>query len=232
MKVYITGVSSGIGKALALEFLERGNNVVGLGRKHDIDHPQFSFITCDLSDVSQVKSIRFSGDKDGCVLINNAGAVGVLKRVSDQEQDDLLNVINVNTIAPMLLCQSFLRDVPSDLRTIILNISSGAANRAIPSWAAYCASKIAIDRFSEAVCLEELEKGRYLAVYSIAPGVVDTPMQAEIRSADPEHFSSLNTFQELFKNKELTDASEVAKKLASLLFMPFDGKVIRSVREL
>lgn len=231
MRIYITGVSQGIGKALALELLSNGNTVIGFGRNNTIEHACYTFVYCDLNDLNSLQKIQFEADEEGAVLINNAGIIGPLTRISDQDRESLLSVMTVNTLAPMLLCQQFLKQVSQKTRAVIVNISSGAANRPIPSWASYCASKIALDRFSETICLEELEKGRNLAVYSIAPGVVDTPMQTEIRSADPEHFSSLNTFQELFKNKELTDPSEVAKKLASLLFMPFDGKVIRSVRE-
>lgn len=232
MRVYITGVSGGIGRALALTFLERGYSVSGIGRHSTIVHPHYSFTACDLSDLRAVAEFCFETSENGCVLINNAGIIGPQKRISDQKSDDLLNVMNVNILAPMLLCRQFLVQVPAEFKTVIINISSGAANRPIPSWATYCASKIALDRFSETIQLEEKEKGRDIAVYSVAPGIVNTSMQAEIRSADPDHFSSLKLFQERYENNELLAPEEVAEKLMQLLTNPFDGRVVRNVNDL
>jgi len=58
--IYITGVSKGLGRAMALLFLEKGHHVVGIGRSHDISHDKFEFISCDLADLNQVKGITFN----------------------------------------------------------------------------------------------------------------------------------------------------------------------------
>jgi benzil reductase ((S)-benzoin forming) len=229
MRVYITGVSGGLGKALAHEFLKRGNIVVGIGRNSSIVHPDYSFLNCDLTNLQAITKIRFQGNEEGCILINNAGLVGPIKRISDQHPKDVTDVMNVNIIAPMLLCQQFLQQLSSQTRKIILNISSGAANRPIPSWATYCASKIALDRFSETILLEEQEKGREMVIYSVAPGVVNTNMQSQIRSASQNDFSSISKFSELYLRNQLQDPEEVAQRLADLLFRPFDGQVVRSI---
>lgn len=232
MRVYITGVSGGLGKALVQSFLSRGYNVVGIGRRNTISHPLFSFIKCDLSDIEAVCKLRFEADLEGCILVNNAGVVGPLKRISDQSSSEIMEVMTVNTLTPMLLCNQFLTQISPGVKAVILNISSGAANRPIPSWAAYCASKIALDRFSETLLLEELEKGRQISVYSIAPGVVDTDMQNQIRSADPEDFSSLETFKELHRNRDLQDPTIVSEKLVNFILSPSEGNVVRSVKDL
>lgn len=232
MKVYITGTSKGLGKALVQLFLEEGDHVVGIGRNNVIEHVNFEFIECDMGDLNAVKEIRFSSDDTDCVLINNAGVIGTIRRVSDLDPTSIEEVMNVNTLAPMILCQQFLKDIPDSVATTIVNISSGASSRSIPGWAAYCASKAALDRFSETVYLEEQENGRKIRVYSVAPGVIDTGMQQSIRAAEPSDFSSLQTFRDLKENNELQSPVTVARKVMYLLSLPFDGRVIRSLREL
>ncbi|MFO0494911.1 MAG: SDR family NAD(P)-dependent oxidoreductase [Flavobacteriia bacterium] len=232
MRVYITGVSGGIGKALAEAFLNEGNLVIGLGRRNNIQHPNFEFIPCDLNNLSMVEQFEFIADQEGCMLINNAGVIGPLKRIMDQQPKEIQEVMTVNVLLPMLLCQKFLQEVPIEKRTAILNISSGAANRAIPSWATYCASKIALDRFSESIYLEELEMSRHLKIYSIAPGAVDTPMQQAIRSARELDFSDVAKFQGMHENRQLLAPNEVAFKIVRFLALPFDGKVVHSINDL
>ena len=103
--------------------------------------------------------------------------------------------------------------------------SSGAGRHAIDAWGAYCASKAALDMFSETIS-EEL-KGREIKnwkIYSIAPGVVDTNMQDEIRNAKPEDFLVKKKFIDLKNNNELANPTIVASKLYEIV----TGKIITS----
>ncbi|MCE2710921.1 MAG: SDR family NAD(P)-dependent oxidoreductase [Cryomorphaceae bacterium] len=231
MKIYITGVSRGLGKALAEGFLSEGYSVVGLGRTNCIQHPHFSFIQIDLREISALEKLVFSSENQECMLINNAGVIGSIRRVSEQVNSDIEEVMTVNATVPLLLCQKFLQQIPFDCKATLLNISSGAASRSIPSWATYCASKAALDRFSETIYLEEKERNRNLRVFSISPGVIDTEMQERIRGASETEFSSSQTFHELFERGELQSAKEVSKKIFRLLNQPFDGRVIRSLKD-
>lgn len=217
MRVYITGVSKGLGKALAEHYLSEGNFVTGIGRHHNFDHPNFSFIHCELRKIEEVLKVTFSTLDEEIILINNAGIIGNIQRLSEQERPDILEVMTVNTLAPMYLCHQFLRQTPTLSKLTIVNISSGAAINPIPSWASYCASKSAIDRFSETIQLEELEKGRNVRVLSVAPGVIDTNMQVEIRSANVENFSKVRNFIELQERSELLSTKDVVRKLVKLL---------------
>ncbi len=212
MEVFITGVSSGIGLALAEKYLDLGHQVIGIGRRSVIKHEHYSFITCNLLDNNAVKNLTVEPTQGEVLWINNAGMLGNAQRISDQVDPDIADVMQVNALAPMYFMHMISRAC-TDRNLTILNISSGAANRAIPSWASYCASKIALDRFSETFYLEEKEKGRSTQVFSIAPGVVDTPMQEQIRKADPTDFSSLDSFIERYENKELRDPKLVAQLL-------------------
>jgi benzil reductase ((S)-benzoin forming) len=230
MHIYITGVSSGIGEALAKKYLSEGHFVTGIGRGHSIQHPNFSFQSLDLMDVKAVQSFQFDLSQDSLVLINNAGQIGAIQRISEQTESDIEAVMTVNTIAPMLLCQQFLKQVPLTTPQTIVNISSGAANRAIPAWASYCASKIALDRFSETIDLEEKERGRNLRVFSIAPGVIDTPMQEKIRAASATDFSSHANFVQLKKANDLTTAEQTATKICLLIENASNDCVIQTLK--
>lgn len=217
MKVFITGVSKGLGEAFARHFLEQGYEVTGIGRSHRIDHPNFKFITCDLSDRKQVEEIDFGQISDEVIFINNGGVIGNIQRMSDQKELDAFEVMMVNAIAPMVLSAKIAKAVDLKSHLSIINISSGAGRRSIPSWAAYCSSKAALDRFSETFFLEEKEKGRPIKVFSVAPGVIDTEMQKTIRSTDPSDFSSLSRFRELKETNQLCAPTEVVDKILKLL---------------
>ena len=229
-KVYVTGVSRGLGKAVAEKFLKEGYSVVGIGRSSAIHHENYTFQKCDLSSISEMEKICFDATSEEIILINNAGQIGNIQRISDQKLPDFEEVMRVNTLAPMYLSWSCLQQVKGSIK--IVNISSGAATRAIPGWAAYCASKAALDRFSETIQLEEKEKARAVNVWSVAPGVIDTAMQEKIRSASAENFSSLDTFLDLKKNDELTNPKVAADKLFRLIVKEEIDRVVCSLREI
>jgi len=232
MQVFITGVSKGLGKALTEHFLEKGDQVIGIGRSHSFEHENFRFIECDLSNLDAVSNHSFGKLGDEILFINNAGIIGNIERISEQEKSDIIPVLSVNSIAPMLLCQKLLQVAPIDYNITIINISSGAGRRAIPSWAAYCASKAAIDLFSLTLYQEELERQRSIQIYSVAPGVIDTQMQEKIRSSEKTHFSSVEDFIDLKENDQLLSVETVVNKLIKLLTQEFTGNVICSLKDL
>lgn len=232
MTVIITGISSGIGYALAQYYLKQQVQVIGIGRKNNINHEKLTFFERDLAittDFSFLEEIIHSSEE--LMLINNAGVIGNIERISEQKQSDISETIQINTIAPMLLCQYVLQQFNIQKLLTIVNISSGAGRRAIPSWASYCASKAALDLFSQTIYLEEKERGRAIRVYSVAPGVVDTPMQEKIRNAKSSTFSSLNSFIELKDKNELTNVDTLILKFEKLFSKEYSGEVIYSLRE-
>lgn len=235
--IFITGVSRGLGKAIAELYLSKGETVIGIGRSADIEHENFSFVSCDLSDINAVQNIKFDsiaiGSYAGSVtLINNAGIIGKIGRLSDMRVGDIDNVMKVNVSAPMILAQNVYKNVENkDLFTLV-NISSGAANRAIPSWASYCASKAALNMLTETFFLEEQEKGHQPRVFSVAPGLIDTGMQDQIRAANPEDFSALENFKSLKKDGALISPEEVAKRLVHLVQLKYVGEIFYDLRDI
>jgi benzil reductase ((S)-benzoin forming) len=228
----ITGTSSGIGKACALRFLELGYRVIGISRNNSIEHDNFVFIHCDLSDVYQIEQLNFKeilAADNRVVLINNAGILGHIDRVPELNAEHFISVANVNIIAPQVLCAKLLQEFNPQQVDCIVNISSGAAKRAIPSWAAYCASKAALDLFSETLKIELVELGYPAKVYSVAPGVVDTAMQTHIRSANEDNFTALPNFIALKEEGNLRSPEEVARLISELVEDPKQGEVVTRV---
>jgi len=228
--IFITGVSRGLGKAIAELYLSKGERVTGIGRSAQIEHENFVFIQCDLSDLDAVRDLTFDELDEPVTLINNAGIIGDINRISDMETSDVDLVLTVNVSAPVMLTRKIYASVADkDLFTLV-NISSGAAKRAIPSWASYCASKAALNMHTETFFLEEQEKGNAPRVYAVAPGVVDTGMQTQIRSANPENFSALENFKSLKEEGKLFSSEEAANRLFQLLRSDYVGDVFHDLR--
>jgi benzil reductase ((S)-benzoin forming) len=227
----ITGVSRGLGKAIAEHFLALGHPVVGVGRSYSIDHPNFSFVQCDLSKAKEVNKLFLDQEFDGPVtLINNAGIIGEIKAISNSDNAVIDEVLRVNVTSPFEIAKNVYRSVAKSSDFTLVNISSGAANRSIPGWGAYCASKAALNMLSENFYLEELEMGNSPRVYAVAPGVIDTDMQGQIRSSSIEDFSQVENFKKMKEEGVLFSAEEAANRLATLLVNEYTGEVFYDLR--
>ena len=234
---FITGTSKGLGKAICEQLLSENHTVTGLSRNCTISHPKYKHINIDLSDNNQVLNFEFDDVNAGeIILINNAGIIGDIKQVGNIDNKSIINTFNVNTIAPAILMNKFAQKFQkSDANKIILNISSGAGRHSIESWSAYCASKSALDMFSLVFFDEQkhFPKQKAIKIYSVAPGIVDTPMQDEIRSATKNDFPIVDKFIDYKNLNLLSPANEIASKLIDFVQNTHKYKsVIYDVREL
>jgi benzil reductase ((S)-benzoin forming) len=230
--ILITGVSSGIGEALVRAYASDACAIIGIGRSCSFSAANFRFVPCDLSDRKAVEALQLDlSNASELLLFNNAGMIGEISRLSEQSSDICAVVLQVNTLAPIELTRQVAVAAGDQIPLTVVNISSGAGRRAIPSWLAYCTSKAALDMFSEVFYAEEQERGRNTRVYAVAPGVVDTGMQAQIRSADSSHFSALDHFTGLKTSGGLESTDEIARKLRLMLDLPYAGEVIVSLRD-
>ncbi len=228
----VTGVSRGLGKAIADALLERGDRVIGIGRSTTIEHSSYQFIPCDLSQPEAVQALEIPFSDNEVTLINNAGILGNVGRISESAAIDLEQVLRVNTLAPALLAHKIYRQLKNKDMFTLVNISSGAAGRPIPSWAAYCASKAALNMYTETFYLEERERGHHPKVYALAPGVIDTDMQKQIRETPENNFSAVQNFIDLKENDQLYSGEEAARRLLKLLDLPYDGSVLCDLRNI
>ncbi len=226
---YITGTSRGIGKAMAEHLLENpSNKVIGMSRQKSIEHANYHHFFLDLTDAQKVSDFRFElhGDANRIALINNAGAIGFIKPIGKLDADTIIKNYTLNLIAPGILTNEFIKCYNTlDTEKIIVNVSSGAGKNPIDGWAVYCSSKAGIDMFSRVVDAEQkvraahpqesIHKGFH--IFSIAPGVVDTEMQDEIRKADKNDFSRLEDFISYKAKNELSSPLTVSKKYITIL---------------
>lgn len=231
-KFFITGTSSGIGKALAQEALAQGHLVTGFSRRHTLDHPNFKHVNLDLADLNTYKAIGFechNSEVEEIILVNNAGTLGQVRPIKNQHPTEIDRAYRINITAPSILTNLFLDQLANvPCKKAIINISSGAGSYPIRSWSTYCASKAAIDMFSEVVHLDHPE----IRCYAIAPGIVDTEMQGEIRRSTVEDFPDLPRFIRYKEDNELASADEVARKLLYVVDHPDIFKEVKlSLRE-
>ena len=98
----------------------------------------------------------------------------------------------------------------------IVNISSGAARRPVSGWSAYCAAKAGLEMASRVVALEAGQRGLAIEVASLAPGVIDTPMQATVRGASAEEFADVERFRAMKAEGVLRPAADVAADILRL----------------
>ena len=212
----ITGSSKGIGRELSLLLLQKGYTVFGYSRTNSIKHKDFNFNQIDLTQVNNLESIRFPQVKkdEHICLINNAGDIGEIEKFGNKKTNDIINEFNINTVAPSVLCNTFIKNYQNQSNhAVIMNISSGAALRPIESWGTYCQSKAAIDMLTKIIN----EEHPNIKAYSIYPGVVDTEMQRKIRDTDIEKFALKDIFVQYFNNTELVDPKIISQKIYHIL---------------
>ena len=218
---FITGSSKGIGQALVEQLLHKTDNLlVGISRTNNLQHKNYKFVKLDLSKLQNVIDFNFPqlDSPNRIVLINNAGVIGDIKILGNKSKQSIVDTYNINIIAPNLLMNQFISQFQDiDCEKIILNISSGAGRHSVTSWSDYCASKAALDMCSLVVSDEQKNKEYPIRVISLAPGVIDTSMQAEIRAAKTEDFDKHDYFIALKKNASLSQVKDVAHKIIKIL---------------
>jgi benzil reductase ((S)-benzoin forming) len=233
----LTGHTKGLGRAILENFLSiEGTEIVGISRTTLENNPsRVVEISLDLSDLDALEThlpaIFPKESFDRYVLINNAGRIGEVKPVGKLNPKEILRVMNLNLIAPMVLTDAFIKAYGKEPGSkIICNISSGAAHKPMPGWGEYCGSKAGLAMFSKVADEELREMG--IRVFSLAPGIVDTEMQSEIRLAEEKDFPALKRFLDYKSQGLLSDPEMVAEKIYRLIQHPelFHG-TIQDVRD-
>jgi benzil reductase ((S)-benzoin forming) len=125
----------------------------------------------------------------------------------------------LNLTAAAVLSNKFLKQTQTlNCPKTIVNISSGAGRNPYDGWATYCSTKAGLDMFSMSVAKElNLNGNSATRIFSIAPGVIDTQMQEEIRNTEEAKFSSVQRFKNLHEDNQLLSAEFVAKKIVHFL---------------
>jgi benzil reductase ((S)-benzoin forming) len=237
----LTGASRGLGRAMAEQLLQSGHRLLTISRRAPaLIHPALTAWTLDLADPAPVAAgleawLRaFDPATVTAVnLINNAGAVSELAPLSDIVAADLSNALRVGLEAPLLLSSAFLRaTAPWSAPRRLLFVSSGLGRRAMAGSASYCAAKAGLDHLARTIALEEAARPNGARAVSLAPGVIDTDMQLQLRSADPMVFPERERFLGLLAAGQLdSPATAAAKVLAYLDRSDFGASPVADVRD-
>lgn len=234
----VTGCSKGLGKALVDRLtLSEQNLVVGISRSRMEEKDNFRHLELDLADagllVSQFDKVFPEGEFQEVFLINNAGWIGEIASLGSLDAAGIQKIQAINVVAPALLINEFIKRFREQQRKkVVVNISSGAADKAIDGWSGYCSSKAALNQLS--LVAEEESKLKQLGIkyYALSPGIIDTSMQEEIRSASQENFSSIDKFKSYKSGNQLSSPEEVAAKVIYLINHTDKFKdVLQDVRE-
>ncbi len=181
--VLITGVTRGLGRAMACEFARRGHTVLGCGRSQgaierlnrELGKPH-DFYAVDVSSDEAVQSwasVCLSSHGPPDLLINNAGVVNQNARLWEISAREFAEVIDVNVKGTANVIRHLAPAMVSRKRGVIVNFSSGWGRSADAEVAPYCASKWAIEGLTQALA-QELPSG--MAAIPLNPGIVNTGM--------------------------------------------------------
>ncbi len=237
-KIIISGHSAGLGRALATYYLDKDCAVLGLARSETELRPseKLQQYALDLSDTQALHILlsdglmqRFVGDADEIVLINNAATVAPNAVAGKQDVAAIGRAVALNITAPLILSNELIACKPAMANLKIVHISSGAGRKAYPGWSVYGATKAALDHHAQCVAAE---KHKRVQIASIAPGVVDTEMQTQIRAADETAFPLRQRFVDLKQQGDLSSPADTAAMIAAMIAdASFGETVLRDVRD-
>ncbi len=220
----ITGASRGLGAGMARE-LHRLGLRLALCARGEPELPAGERVLARCVDVRDEKAVdafaEEAAERFGALdlWINNAGVLEPIAPLRDASADAFATSLEVNVLGVFLGTRAFVRHLRErGGEGVLINVSSGASTRAYAGWSAYCAGKAAVDHLTRCVALEEREQG--LRALSVAPGVIDTDMQAAIRATPAADFPEVERFQRRKVEGAFSSSPFVARWLLRLAFDP------------
>ncbi len=229
----LTGCTKGLGLAMATQLTAQAGSLITLSRSvvpalaaaASKGQTRLTQIAVDLGDGQALKAAAqqmrqaigqaLTQKPTAIRIIHNAGSVHPVAPADQQTDWDAINMaFNVNITAPIFLNAHFLQATEGAPDRRIMLISSGAGRNGTHGWDVYCATKAAMDRYAQVV---DVEKHTNTRVSSMAPGVIDTPMQETIRSTPLEKFPNRQRFEDMHAQGVLAQAPETARRLLTIL---------------
>jgi NAD(P)-dependent dehydrogenase (short-subunit alcohol dehydrogenase family) len=244
----LTGASRGMGLAMAEQLLSADARLLCISRHTNATLAKQAAACgaellqwqADLSNATEVAQRltdwlqnQDQSELASATLINNAGVISALKPLRASDASDVARALRVGLEAPMLLSAAFLGATQGWVQVSrkVLNISSGLGRRAMASSSSYCAAKAGMDHYTRCLALEEALLPNGARVCSLAPGVIDTDMQVQLRSADAGQFPDQGGFAALKEKGQLTRPADAAKRLLTYLNRPdFGAEPVADVR--
>jgi benzil reductase ((S)-benzoin forming) len=220
--VFVTGGSSGIGRAMIESLPFPAARVVNVARRAC---PGTEHLAADLADPASWPRVDaalvgacagFRGDR--IVLVHAAGVLTPIGFAGEVDAGAYRRNVLLNAAAPQILGDAFLRALRgTDAPASLLFIGSGASHSVYEGWTGYCAGKAAVDHWTRTAGAEQARRGDRCRILCVAPGVVATAMHEEIRAAAARDFPAVDRFVALHEEGELRDPKHVARELWALL---------------
>jgi benzil reductase ((S)-benzoin forming) len=234
--MWISGASSGIGKALVDNFPWDDCRVIDISRR---GAPGAEHLEADLSEPASWSAVGesfrreldgFSGER--VVFVHAAGSVQPIGFAGEVDTEAYTSSVMLNSASGQVLGHLFLaaaKDV--DAERYLMVLSSAAASLVGAGWSHYGSGKAALDQWVRNVGAEQDERGG-VHVIAVAPGVVETAMQEQLRETPEEDFPKRQKFLEMHESGELASPDEVAPQLWALLEKGFDNGSVLDIRDI
>ena len=215
--VFITGASSGIGKATAYKFAEHGDNLILCARRkeklneiaQDLKNSWRCHVTIyelDVTDYSAVEEVVNDLTKKGIkidILVNNAGLASGLDKFQDSSIKDIEQMINVNLKGLLYVTRKIISLMVENNSGHIINMGSTAGIYAYEKAAVYCASKAAVKTLSDGIRIDVIDKD--IKITTIQPGIVQTDFSEVRFHGDKEKASKIYEGIEALLPEDIAD---------------------------
>jgi benzil reductase ((S)-benzoin forming) len=234
--VFISGASSGIGLALAKSVPWSPARVFDLSRR---GAPGIEHVKADLADPAswpEVASVferemhGYTGER--VVFVHNAGTLEPMGFAGEVDPSAYTRQVLLDSAAPQVLGDAFLRAArETEAPCHLLMISSGAARSVYQGWSAYGAGKAAMDQWVRTAGAEQERRGGRCRVLAVAPGVIATDMQRQIRAMSEVDFPEVEHFRTYHAEGVLRAPADVAHDLWALLSRNLDNGAVVDLRD-
>jgi benzil reductase ((S)-benzoin forming) len=214
----LTGGSRGLGAALCRLYADQGYELLEFSRSGTAPYT----VRVDLSRPDAADKLFASAlaphaarRYDEIIVINNAGMLHPIGPTARKAAADVIANASANFTAAIVFITRVIAAFQShDCRKTIINISSGAALNNYAGWSLYCAAKAGTEHFVRCVAAEQQREAHPFVLLNLGPGVIDTEMQAQIRSTDRSEFPTVQRFLDLHADGALRTPAEVAAFVA------------------
>jgi len=229
---FVTGVSRGLGEGIAADLLAQGWQVVGIGRGDSsrLKSPHYRHVACDLADATAIARsvepvmVEAATPRPGrVVLINNAAAAGPIGRAGELDAASIAASFATNLTAPAVLADAFCRAFLGKAgELLVINVSSGSAERALAGSGLYSAAKCGLEMLTRALVADHDRPD--FRVISLRPGIIDTEMQVFMRGQSADKLPAVGMFKDFHATGQLVAPDVAARRIvATLVLAPVEN---------